>query len=242
MILPNVRVGLEAKDVGFLLAVISAGSDRTRKRVESRLGEEGLDSILDDPRTLNALLAGGGISGAPLGLVCYVLVRHALLEHGVHDRTMADYVAALMVEFGRADRPLEGDGRFRYVVDIVSELNQASGARAFRLQAHLGEFSLWLTGLFPDHIVARVHRRGAPDLGYYEEMGAAGYRLAAVNRQAGDLGLDGVYRDCADRFSTLRVALNHVSDRFLFPAATAPVDRLLRQVADGFRQSSGGHA
>lgn len=233
MILPNVRAGFASGEVGFLLGLLSEGDARHRSALEDRIGSEGLDSLLDDPRTLNAVMSGGGVSAAPLGLACYLLVRHALLEHGLRDRTLADYVAALMVEFGRRDGSPEG-GRYDYVVDIMSELSQASGPQAFRLQAHLGEFSLWLTGLFPDHLVARVHRRGAPGLGYYEEMGAAGYRLAAVNRQAGDLGLDSVYRDCAERFSTLRVALNKVSDRYLFPQAAPRIDRMLRQISDRF--------
>lgn len=235
MILPNVRAGFGTTEIGFLRGLLGDDRQEGRSRVEERIGTEGLDAVLDDPRTLNAIMAGGGVSAAPLGLACYVLVRHALLEHGLTERTLADYVAALMVEFSGLGRSPEQGERFDYVVDIMTELNQASGARAFRLQAHLGEFSLWLTGLFPDHVVARVHRRGAPGLNYYEEMGATGYRLAAVSRQAGDLGLDGVYRDCADRFSTLRVALNRVSDRYLFPHAAPTLDRLLRQVADGFR-------
>ena len=234
MILPNVRAGFGPDEIGFLLAALSEGRSADRQRIESRIGSEGLDAVLDDPRTLNAVMSGGGVSGAPLRLACYLLVRHALLEHGLENRTLADYVAALMFEFGRADRPIDEDTRLDYVVDIVTELNQASGARALRLQAHLGEFSLWLTGLFPDHVGARVQRRGAPGLGYYEEMGATGYRLAAVHRQAGDLGLAGVYRDCATRFSTLRVALNGVSDRYLFPRRAESIDRLLRQVADRF--------
>jgi len=36
---------------------------------------------------------------------------------------------------------------------------------------HLGNYSLWLAGLFPDYIAARRSRKGGPDLPYYDELG-----------------------------------------------------------------------
>jgi len=207
-----------------------------------RLREEGFDALLDDPRTLNALMSSGGISGAPAPLVFYLLVRHALLEDGIRDRVIADYLAALLLHFGvrdRARRVEEGsEERYDYLVDILQAIEYASGRHAFLLKAHLGNYALWLSGLFADHIVARVHRRGAPGLEYYEEVGATGYRMAADTSQAETYGLDRLYRTCAERFPALRMALNHIADRYLFPSAGDPIDRLLRQVADRFRSRS----
>ncbi|MGH7506452.1 MAG: hypothetical protein ACRELX_12405, partial [Longimicrobiales bacterium] len=102
---------------------------------------------------------------------------------------------------------------------------------------HLGEHALWLSGLFPDHITARVQRRGAPGLTYYEALGSTGFRMAADYRDAERHGLDRVYRDCAESFPALRVALNRIADRHIFPATGDRVERLLRQIADGFRVS-----
>lgn len=232
MILPNVRASFGPREIGFLLGLLSEGDDQRRAGIEERLGAEGLDAVLDDPRTLNAVMSGGGVSGAPQGLVCYLLVRHALLESGYLDRTVADYVAALTVEFGDDGRRRDDVAASGYLVDVVAALAQASGERALRLQVFLGDWSLWFSGLFPDRVTARVHRRGAPGLDYYEELGATGYRLASDHRDAGALGLDSLYRDCADGFPALRVALNRVSDRYLFPRRGGSVDRVLRQVRD----------
>ena len=233
MILPTVRASFGPRELTFLVGLLGDTPSR-RERVAARLADEGLDRLLDDPRTLEAVM-GGGISAAPLGLVCYLIVRRALLTVDIDDRTLSDYVAALLVEFSRAERQAEQAKAFDYLVDVIAEIDQAPGARAFELHAYLGEYSLWLAGVFPDRIVARVHRRGAPGLDYYEEMGSAGYRTAAGAPRASHLGIDRLYRDCADRFGELRVALNRVSDRYLFPSAGAPsVDRLLRQVASEF--------
>ena len=232
MILPNVRASFGPRELTFLVGVLG-DTPAAREKVAARLADEGMDRLLDDPRTLDAVM-GGGISAAPLELVCYLLVRRALLSVDVADQTIADYLAALLVEFNRADRQAEQAKSFTYLVDVMEELAQSPPARAFELHAYLGEYSLWLSGVFPDRIVARVHRRGAPGLDYYEEMGATGYRVAAASPRASDLGIARLYRDCADRFGELRVALNRVSDRYLFPTTAPSVDRLLRQIATDF--------
>ena len=237
MILPNVRASFGPRELTFLIGVLG-DTPRARERAAARLADEGIDRLLDDPRTLDAVM-GGGISAAPLELVCYLVVRRALLEVELDDRTLADYVAALLVDFSRTDRGVEQAKSFTYLVDVLAEIDQSAAGRAFELHAYLGEYSLWLSGVFPDRIVARVHRRGAPGLGYYEQMGIAGYRTAADCRQAGDLGLNRLYSDCAERFPDLRVALNRVSDRYLFPTAAPGVDRMLRQVASEYYRRNG---
>lgn len=239
MIVPNIYTAFDRANAAYLVWLLARGDEAARAAEEERLQQGGIDAILDDPRTLNALLARRELSSAPAGLVFYILVRHALLEDGINDRRLADYLAALLLAFGRegrAYRVLEDDGfEFRYLVDIVAEGDRTEGRRAFLLRAHLGEFALWLSGVFPDYITHRVHRRGAPGLEYYEHLGARGYRLAAGSSEAEVHGLAELYRDCADAFPTLRIALNRVSDRHLFPATGDRIDRLLRQVTDRFR-------
>ncbi|MGH7475735.1 MAG: hypothetical protein ACRELD_05560 [Longimicrobiales bacterium] len=239
MIVPNARASFGRAEAGIVLGLLANRDSAARVREEERLREEGFDSLLDDPRTLNALLTASSLSGVSPGLIYYVLVRHALLEVGVKDRLIADYVAALLFRFGLRDhanrieeRP---DERFDYIVDIVAALSTATGRDAFMLHAHLGNFALWVSGIFPDRISALVQRRGAPDLGYYEEMGTTGYRLASESSDASRYGLGKLLRNCAETFPTLRVALNRVSDRYFFPQRGDPVERLLRQVRDDVR-------
>ncbi len=242
MIVPNVRTTFDRSDAAFLVWLLTRGDESERERQTHRLQEEGLDAILDDPRTFNALMAAREFSSAQPGLVFYLLVRHALLESGVEDRIMADYLATLLVAFGRPRRAFRPDAaaqEFAHLVDTVAAGDDATGERAFLLRAHLGEFALWLSGLFPDHITARVQRRGAPGLDYYEHLGAIGYRMAADYQIAQHHGLDRVYRDCADGFPVLRTALNRIADRHLFPASGERIERLLRQVADQFRENDG---
>ena len=240
MILPNVRASFGRAEAGYVIWLLTRGAEAARETAEARVREEGFDAILDDPRTLNALLAvDGGFSSAPQNLVFYVLVRHALLEHGISDRVMADYLSALLIDFAkgkRAYRVEEGDdAEYSYLVDLVTAAEAATGHHRFLLHAHLGDFALWLSGLFPDYITARVHRRGAPGIQYYQSLGVTGYRMAADSRDAARNGMNQVYSICADAFPDLRVALNKISDRHLFPTRAESIDRLLRQVSDSFK-------
>jgi hypothetical protein len=242
MIVPNIRSTFDRGDASFLVWLLSQGAEAALSREQARLDDIGLDAILDDPRTLNALLAGTQFSTARPELVFYVLIRHALLEDGINDRGVADYLASLVLAFGREGRAYhitEDNTEYRYLVDIVAAGDQSTGQRAFLLRAHLGEFALWLSGLFPDHITARQQRRAAPPLSYYEELGSTGYRLAARFSEAELHGLAELYRNCADFFPALRIALNRVADRHLFPVTGDRIDRLLRQVADSFVQKQG---
>ncbi len=237
MIVPDVRGSFGRAEASFLIWLLTRGAEEERVREEDRLRDEGLDAILDDPRTFNALMAGRELSTGPAHLVFYLLTRHALLEDGLADRRIADYLAALLLAFGRlgrANRIEEDLSEFEYLVDIVAEGDKSSGHRAFLLRAHLGEYALWLSGIFPDHITARVLRSGSPGIPYYEELGAAGYRMAARFADAEEHGLDHVYLRCAESFPALRIALNRVADRHLFPVTGDRIDRLLRQIADRF--------
>jgi hypothetical protein len=245
MILPNVRASFGRSEAAFVVWLLARSDESTRARLEEQLRDDGFDAILDDPVTFNRLLSYPGLSTAPPRLVFYVLVRHALLEGGITDRLLADYLAALLLNFGVGDRARRLDDdttqRFDYLVDIVQSIANADARRAFLLHAHLGNFALWTSGLFPDYINARVQRRGAPGIDYYEELGATGYQRAADSRDASKHGLDALFRSCAFGFPTLRLALNRVSDRYIFPRTGDPMDRLLRQVGDDFRVKHSGN-
>jgi hypothetical protein len=234
MILPTIRASFLRSDIQHLVGLLGRGDEEAMRQAESRVDQEGVDAVLDDPRVLNALLTDPNAS-APTNLVFYVMVRHALLEVGIDDRGTADYVASLLVAFGRGARAYRVSestaDEYHYLVDMVIKLAAAEPREAFLLRSHLGNFSLWLSGLFPDYLDARMRRSGAPSIRYYERMGSAGYRLAAKSDEAKSLGLDRVLTEVAQQFGGVRVALNIMSDRHLWPTSGDPVGRLLREVA-----------
>jgi hypothetical protein len=235
MILADTRSRLGRDDAQLVVRLIARGSSRAQDEAEATLADQGLDPLLDDARLLDGLLDARQGAHASLPLFCYVVVRHALRRVGEPDRQLADYVASILLHFGQRQRAqritTHDDERYDTLAALGEALDAADGSRAFLARAHLGNYALWLSGLFPDHIEQRRWRRGGPDLRYYETMGTRGYRLAADHRLAGRHGLQPVYARAAERFPQLRRALNQVSDRLLFPHVHTP-ERLMRQVHD----------
>jgi hypothetical protein len=235
MIVPNARSRLRAADLRLVVVALAGGDAARRARYERLLAEQGPDPLLDDPDLLPALAAVRSLAVPSAPLFTYVAVRHTLLAGGMDHRELADYLAALLLEFGDHDRHTRlrqrDDGSYRYLVDILADLGEQdeAGERGFLLRVHLGNYSLWLAGLFPDYIAARRNRAGGPDLPYYDELGRQGYASASRHRLAERFGVAGVFRAAAERFPALRAAFNRLSDRILFPTVMTP-ERLLRSL------------
>src|SRR5215207_7512301 len=238
MILANTRHRLTRDDAQLAARILATDSGQELAELEARLADEGIDAILDDPRLPAALLRHPRGAHASFTLFAYVVIRNALRQAGENDRALADYVSSIVIHFGlrdRAHRISDSDDEiYDALVQLCDDLNDPDVRRSFLVRTHLGNYALWLSGIFPDYIEHRRWRRGGPDLEYYEEMGRRGYQLAAGHRLADDHGLATLFATAADRFGLLRTALNDVSDALLFPDRFSP-ERLMRQVTSEAR-------
>ena len=221
MILATLRGRLTAGDLQLVLLLLSQGSASRRAQLERRLEREGPDPLLDQPELPGRLLAVRTVMVPGEALFLYVMIRHSLLGAGLDDRDLADYLATLVLEFGRRDRAhriaWNDDHSHRYLVDILADLEGTQGERRFRVMVHLGNYALWLAGLFPAYIEARRVRRGGPDLSYYDALGRRGYAMASDHVLADRYHLDGILHTAAARYPVIRGALNDLSHRILFP-------------------------
>jgi hypothetical protein len=221
MILADTRGRLTGADVELVMLVLSSGSASRRTHLERQLEVEGPDALLDAPALMERLLALRTLVVPSEQLLFYVLVRHMLLRAEIDDRDLADYLASLLSNFGQRDRAWRidwnDDHTHQYLIDIVSDLEATHGNRQFKVMAHLGNYALWLAGVFPDYIAERQRRKGGPDVSYYDSWGQQGYRLAAGHELASRLGLDRVFSVAADRFAALRGAFNGLSGQLCFP-------------------------
>lgn len=243
MILANARQRLSREDAQLAVRLVTHDSPDELEAAQRKLVDEGIDAILDDQRLPAALVRSRYGAYASLPLFLYVMVRHALLRAGERDKTLSDYLAAVLLSFGakgRADRVSENDDQlYDTLASLLEDVNDRDPRRSFLVRVHLGNQALWIAGLFPDLVEHRKWRRGGPDLGYFEEMGKRGFALAAEHRMAEQFGMAEVYTAIAARFGLLRVALNSLSDTLLFPNVSSP-ERLMRQVTDEARWKLAG--
>jgi len=158
----------------------------------------------------------------------YVLARHVLQQGGIGDRKLCDYIASLLETFSRASRlqvpqtpeyPAESataDSSCgeQYISDMLIALTRATPEQAFLLRAHIGNYSLFISGIFHEN-TQRRSLRGGPDIEFYEQVGRTNFQLVASHAVARRCELDDVFEGLADRFREVRLALNQLSDQLL---------------------------
>jgi len=215
MIRANLRQRLTSDDFDLAIDLLAGGQPAGRRYYADLMTEEGPDRLLDQPGLADLLRRAPCMDRPSAPLFFYVLVRHGLCESGIDDTRLSDYLGSLLLEFGLRDRAYRiaqhDDESRHYLVDLIADLSTARGQRAFLILAHLGNFSLWLAGVFPDYIAQRTARNGAPGVRYYDELGARGFRMAAGHGMAREFDLDDIYASAAEAFPAIRGALNRLS-------------------------------
>jgi hypothetical protein len=148
----------------------------------------------------------------------YVLARHVLQRGGIGDRKLCDYVASLLETFSRTNRLQMSDKTDhraqQHISDMLIALTRATPEQTFLLRAHIGNYSLFISGIFHENTHSRS-LRGGPDMKFYEQVGRTNFELVASHATARHCELDDVFEELADRFREVRIALNQLSDQLL---------------------------
>jgi hypothetical protein len=217
IIQPNCRVQFAAEDVDFIRSVLGRKLGDAECLVKLLSDEEARDLILDDEALFHALLERRGCLRVSSRFYFYILVRQVFRRSGIEDRAVADYVAEVLAEFARAERArcvVPGQaGPLDYFFEMLTALQRADERTSFYLRAHIGNYSLFLSGVFPDRIRFRAEARGGPDVKYYDALGRTHYRAASDHRLAQRYELAPIFNTLSERFQTTRRALNDIAGR-----------------------------
>lgn len=204
----------------FIISVFSQADCPNDSLVKLFSDPDSLDTLLDDPLLFRELLERHNCLNVSRHFYFYILVRHTLRHAGIEDRTIADYVAEMLAEFSSAHRlrfPITGNEQpMDYIFEMLTALQTANESTAFLIRAHVGNHSLFVSGIFPDRIRYRAQFRGAPEMEYYEKLGSANFRVAGDHRLAQQYHLNPVFGALSEQFHTIRLALNDMTDRFIF--------------------------
>ena len=148
-------------------------------------------------------------------------MRQSFGDLGLDDAPAAGYLVDLLVRFARTDALYAVDApaprRLEGVVDAWLEIQTAwdAGAPGFaperevRLRRHMGDYTLFMTGLFREH----VERLAIA--GYYEIEGRRAYRFVAETARARGEAEAGLFRRLADRFEHFAGALTYMRKVYL---------------------------
>jgi hypothetical protein len=232
VIQPNSRVRLTAEDVAFVLSVFRNKASDAECLNRLLADEEARDLILDDESLLREILEHRDCLRISPHFYFYILVRHAFRRSGLKERSLADYVATVLAEFSNIERTrcaVPGRQPLDYFVDMLAALQSVDETSRFYIRAHIGNYSLFLAGVFPDHVRFRAEMRGAPGLSYYEGLGRANYRAASDHYLARKYDLETIFDTLAERFQETCLALSDVRERLLTLGDPEPnLDQLIR--------------
>ena len=224
MVQPNCRARFTAADFDFIVRILARSQRESVSLVKLLTDAEALDQLLDHEALTDAILSQNGHLSISAQFYFYVLTRRVLRRAGLEDRALCDYLASLLDEFTRTAALRQpvlpgGNGQTArglvYLSDLLLALREATPAQTFLLRARLGDYTLFLTGIFPENIERRRSRRGAPGCSFYEEMGRTSYLAAARHEAARHQGLTDVFTGLAEGFHEIRLALNQLADRLL---------------------------
>jgi hypothetical protein len=234
MIQPNCRVQFAAEDVDFILSVLGPKIGNTECLVKLLSDEESRDLILDNEALFHALLERRGCLRVSSRFYFYILVRNVFRRSGMEERAVADYVAEVLAEFAQSERSrcvMPGHvNSLDYFFEMLSALNAADDRTSFFIRAHIGNYSLFFSGVFPDRIRFRAEARGFPDVKYYDSLGRMHFGAASDHRLAQRYDVAEIFSTLSERFETTRRALNGIADRlFSIGDANYSLETLLGQ-------------
>ncbi|NIV92445.1 hypothetical protein GWN42_06480 [candidate division KSB1 bacterium] len=239
MIRANCRDKFTAEDFDFIVDVLA--SDRENKIALNELltDAETRDQVLDDRLLFQRVLEKSGVSKISPYFYFYVLTRRVFTEFNLDDRNMADYVASMLAEFGGVKRAhtvsKHHSKKYFYLTDMMLDFTSASSYEAFLIRSHLGNYALFLTGIFPDYVYRKsTYGRKAPGIDYYEEMGSSSYRWASQHKMAIKYSLVEILANLAHYFRNVRIALNKLADDYMVvDEKPDELDKMLRQIFYG---------
>jgi len=213
MIYANCRDCFTAEDFDFIVETLARSRGESVSLCKLLVDSETRDTILEHPLLVDAILSQPLNLRISPQLYFYVTVRHVLKQ--TVDRKVCDYIASLLGHFSvtaRMRSPANGvDGPIQYLSDMLIALRDATPSQSFLIRAHVGNYSLFITGIFRE-TVERRSTRGAPDFAFYEDMGRSNFKAAAAYPVAKQWELNTVYDHLADGFRDVRLGLNRLSE------------------------------
>ncbi len=186
---------------------------RLPNTMESMLDSEFVISKMLDQRTLL-------LDVSPFLLFSVLLRRSLANARTPRDRKVINYIANLLSLFVKTDRLYRvqqyDEQTYEYIVDMIEEAVHADSRRQFLVYSHIGNYALYLTGLFPEWIEYRHRYKKRPvDLKFFTESGRAYFERASTHPLAREYKLSDVFFRLAVMFDHYKNALNHMTRQYL---------------------------
>lgn len=133
------------------------------------------------------------------------------------ERQVIHYLANLLGLFSRTERVYQvhqdDEGRYEYLADLVQAGLQSGPERQFLVNAQIGNYSLYTSGICAPWVeYRRDYKRRPVSLEFYKRMGRSHYASAAGSLQAQEFGLRDIFRRLAERFEYFRAGMQRLAE------------------------------
>ncbi len=133
---------------------------------------------------------------------------------GVADPPLVDYISELLVRFVRSDdiysvRGVRG-GRLMQVADMLAEAQARQGPAKRQVHRHIGDFTLFWTGVYPE-VADNMRRPGMRDsLLDYSAQGKRAYHIASSIPVEKEAASSAVLERLSDQFELCVYGLSEI--------------------------------
>ena len=150
----------------------------------------------------------------PLHRLFRGLTEYAFMnELGIGDPSLVGYVAELLASFVPSEgawqlRDAQGKRLFQVTAMVAEAEAAGDAARRRECHRHVGDFTLFWTGVYPEALGKLQGGHSADALISYQRQGKRSYHLASVLSAGNDR--EPVFRRLSDQFELCAVGLSHV--------------------------------
>ncbi len=143
----------------------------------------------------------------------------------LEDTQVSNYIANMLAQFIDSSRLFSTNDdekkSLQYIVDMITDSLDSDNLEKFYIYCHIGNYTLFLTGMIPEYIKYRYEsKRRLVDSHYYVGFGKTYYGLASEHTNAKKNRLTGTLSQLSEGFEAVSQVLSFMNKEYLCTANT----------------------
>ena len=148
--------------------------------------------------------------------------NHNRLMSLLEDTHVSNYIANMLAQFIESSKLFSmGDDEkksHQYIVDMITGSLHSDNIEKFYIYCHIGNYTLFLTGMIPEYIKHRYEYKRRPvDEQYYVGFGKTYYGLASEHTNAKRNRLTSTLSQLSEGFEVVAQVLSFMNREYLHP-------------------------
>lgn len=141
----------------------------------------------------------------------------------LEDTQVSNYIANMLAQFIESSKLFSmGDDEkksHQYIVDMIADSLNSDNLKKFHIYCHIGNYTLFLTGMIPEYIKYRYQYKRRPlDKNYYVGFGKTYYGLASEHTNARKNRLTGTLSQLSEGFEAVSQVLSFMNKEYFCSA------------------------